>query len=75
MIRLLGNLLRNREGVAATEFALIAPVFALFLAGVFDYGMYINTNMRMENTARSAAEYVIQGGDSGLISDDVITQS
>jgi len=67
--------IRNSEAVAAVELALIAPPLILFLVGVFDYGLYMNTTMQLENTARTAAEYVVQGGDPDLISDDVVLLS
>lgn len=47
-------------GVAATEFALIAPIFAMLLVGTADMGMYILENMRLQNAAHAAASYVAQ---------------
>ncbi len=65
----------NIKGVAAVEFALIAPVLAILIIGVFDFGMYLNKAMNLENTARTAAEYVIQGGDPENLETDVLLPS
>ena len=67
--------LRNNEGVAAVEFALIAVPLTFLMIGLFDYGMYLNTTMKLENTAWSAAVYVTQGGDPANLEDDVLTPS
>lgn len=66
---------KNNEGVAATEFALMAPALIVIFLGIFDFGLYLNTTMKLENTARAAAEYVLQGGDEDDIEDNVIMAS
>lgn len=65
---------RDENGIAATEFALIAPVLLLLLVGMIDFGLYINANMKLENTTRAAAEYVYQGGDPDLLENDVLSE-
>lgn len=67
--------IRNVDGVAAVEFALIAPALILLILGMFDFGMYMNTTMKLENTARAAAEYLHQGGDPDNLEDDIIMDS
>jgi Flp pilus assembly pilin Flp len=67
--------IRNYEGVAAIEFALIAPPLIMFMVGILDYGMYMNTQMQLENTARTAAQYIVQGGDPNNVEQDVVLQS
>ena len=67
--------LSDESGVAATEFAMLAPVLLLLLMGIFDFGMYINMTMKLENTARAAAQYVYEGGDPDYIEDDIIMPS
>ena len=62
----MNQFIKDKSGVAATEFALIAPVFLLLLIGVIDYGVYMNNVMHLENTARSAAQYVVQGATPTL---------
>lgn len=63
---------KNQSGVAATEFALLAPVLIFMLIAMYDYGMYMNTSMKLENTSMAAAQYLIQGGDEALITNDII---
>jgi Flp pilus assembly protein TadG len=66
------NFKDRNEGVAAVEFALIAPIFLFLLIGAFDYGIYINKQMLLESTARAAAEYVNQGGTTDTIDDNIV---
>ena len=72
----LSSFVQCQRGVAAVEFALIAPILLILLIGVFDFGMFINTQMRLENLSRSIAEYIIQGGEEDHVAqggDDVCT--
>lgn len=62
----------QRDGVAATEFALITPFIIFILLGMFDVGLYINAQMKLENAARAAAEYVSLSSDIEAIQDNVI---
>jgi Flp pilus assembly protein TadG len=57
------RLIKCGEGVAAVEYALFLPVLVTLLAGIVDYGMYIHSQMTLQELARAAAEYVVQGGD------------
>jgi len=66
------NYFQNEKGVAAVEFALIAPILMMILIGIIDFGMYINQKMHLENTARAAAEYVMKGGDEADVQSNVI---
>ena len=61
--------------MAATEFALIAPIILLVLIGMVDAGLYINTQMKLENAARAAAEFVYLGGDVADIEQSVLAQT
>ncbi len=47
-LRRLRRLSRSREGLAATEFAFVAPIFLLMLMGIFDLGfaMYIQAALQ-----------------------------
>lgn len=63
---------KDKTGVAAVEFALIVPILLLLLVGLIDYGLYINTEMKLENMARSAADYVANGGDEENLEDDIV---
>lgn len=72
MKRFLFGLYRSEKAVAATEFALIAPIFLFLMLGLADFGFYIIASMKLESTTRAAAEYVLRGGDEDLIQADVI---
>ena len=72
MRKLLNTYIIKEQAVAAVEFALIVPVLALLMIGLMDFGLYINAEMKLENMARAAAEYVANGGDSDNIQNDVI---
>lgn len=67
--------LSDKSGVAATEFALMAPPLLLLVIGMFDFGTYLNVTMKLENTARAAVEYVFQGGDPDNIQEEVFDNS
>jgi hypothetical protein len=66
---------RNESGVAAVEFALIAPVFLLLMAGILDYGLMINYQMKLQDLSRTAAQYVVQGGSDADVMEDIIETS
>lgn len=67
--------LRQDTGVAAVEFALIAPILMILIIAMVDFGMFINSQMRVENLSRSVAEYIIQGGDEENAWGDVVLAS
>lgn len=52
MLRKLGQ-----GGIAATEFALVAPVLLLFLLGTFDVANLVQTSIRLERAARAGAQF------------------
>lgn len=52
------RVLRARGGVAAVEFALIAPLLILFLFGLVEATEVLNANRRVENVAASMADVV-----------------
>lgn len=66
---------RSSEGVAATEFALIAPVLVAMLLGIIDYCLFMNTQIRLELATRAAAQYMLNGGDPENLVEDVIIPS
>lgn len=66
---------KDSSGVAAVEFALIAPALLLLLIGMVDYGLYMNSTMKIENVARAAAEYLYEGGNSDSLVADVFLPS
>lgn len=52
------SILRSREGVAAVEMALIAPMMILVLFGVVETASLVTTNRRVENVAASMADVI-----------------
>lgn len=64
--------IKDQSGVAATEFALIAPILILITVGTVDVGMYVNEKMKAENAARSAVDYVVSGGEETALLESVL---
>ncbi len=50
----------DRRGVAAVEFAFIAPVLLLLTAGVIDFPLYIGTRIELEQALRAGAQYALK---------------
>lgn len=51
---------QNRDGIAAVEFALMAPIFLLLLFGVVDITRYILIVQKVEKLAHSVANVTAQ---------------
>lgn len=66
------KLIRNSDGAAAVEFALLAPLFVMLIMGIADFGVYVNQRMQLENLARAAVEYVVKGGEEENVQADVL---
>lgn len=73
LLGLLKSYLEDKTGIAAVEFALLFPPLVLMMVGAIDFGVYMNHKMKVENAARAAVEYVVQGGHINNITSDVIT--
>ena len=76
---LLRAFLRDRRGASAAEFALVLPLFLLFLLGTIDAGRYIWAVNEAEKATQIGARWavatqLIPGGDSsdGLLQHDFI---
>jgi Flp pilus assembly protein TadG len=50
--------IRNRHGVAAVEFAVIAPVLITLFAGAVNIGFAVDNTIRLANAARAGAAYI-----------------
>lgn len=60
--RLLFRLLRANEGVSAIEFGLLAPILALLIMGIIDFGVAIWDDMQVANAAEAGAAYASING-------------
>lgn len=47
----------SRSGVAAVEFAIIAPVMTILLAGATNVGLAVDHSIHLANAARAGAQY------------------
>jgi Flp pilus assembly protein TadG len=53
------GLVRDRRGVAAIEFALVAPLFLLFAFGLIEFSRLLWTDNALEYAAEQAARYAL----------------
>jgi Flp pilus assembly pilin Flp len=53
------KLLKDNRGVAAIEFALIIPLLAVLLVGLWDLSSYAYEKMRLEQMTRAVASNVV----------------
>jgi Flp pilus assembly protein TadG len=53
--------LANRDGAAAVEFALLAPLLALILAGAVDFGGVVFQRFNLDNSVSSASNFAMNG--------------
>jgi Flp pilus assembly protein TadG len=51
---------KSESGTALVEFAIVAPVLALLLVGLIDFGRYMYDGILAANAARAAAAYGAQ---------------
>ena len=67
----LRRLLRTERGVAAVELALIAPVIAIIILGVVDYGRVFTRTTTLANAAKAGTQFAMisrpQQGDLSAI--------
>lgn len=55
--RLTASARDSRSGVAAVEFAIIAPVLIILLAGATNVGLAVDHSIQLANAARAGAQY------------------
>jgi Flp pilus assembly protein TadG len=58
----LRNFAKNISGVAAIEFAFVAPLMAAALVLTFDVGMLTIQRTDMQSAVRAGAQYLMDGG-------------
>ena len=77
IMRVLRNLVLEHEGSQLVELALVLPLLAVMIVGIFDFGEAYNLKQKLNNTAREAARFAAsQNGQQSLNDSDVaaITQ-
>ena len=58
------NHANNREsGIAAVEFALIAPFLAILVIGVIDIGRFVSDRGQITRSVQSGVQYFMVGGE------------
>lgn len=55
--------LRNKDGTAAVEFALVAPILTILLVGTGTYGLEIVAYSKMRQAVSSGAQYALTADD------------
>ena len=67
-----------RRGQALTEFALVVPIFLLFLLGIFEIGMMIRSKLVLQDAVRIGLRYGAEAGRTsapdGCLADELILQ-
>lgn len=57
------RLIRNQDGVAAMEFALVVPVLLLIVFSTIEYGWYLTQNIVMNNAVSEGARAGVKARD------------
>ena len=63
---------RNKDGAAAVEFGLVAPIVVAVLVGVVTYGGTILAYSRMRQAISSGAQYALSVEDDAVAVKDVV---
>lgn len=56
------RMLRDRKGLAAIEFAIVAPVLTVLIVGATDVGMLVYNRMDTTSSIQAGAQYFMAGG-------------
>lgn len=72
---MLGRLARDRRGIAAVEFALLAPVFLGLLLGAVETGRLLWTRSVLQFAAEEAARYALVRTDATSAEIEAIARS
>ncbi|MEX2137654.1 MAG: TadE/TadG family type IV pilus assembly protein [Pirellulales bacterium] len=64
---------KNRRGAAVVEFAIVAPVFFLFVFGMIEYGRMVMVQQILTNASREGARFaVVQSTDDTTAVQDTV---
>ena len=64
---------RQRRGAAAVEFAIVAPVFFLFVFGIIEYGRMVMVQQVLTNASREGARVGVLDPPTGQLSLPLVT--
>jgi len=67
--------LRSARGQTLVEFALIAPIFVILIAGIIDFAMAMDRRITVQHAVREGARYAAVTDDVGLVCDRVVDQA
>jgi Flp pilus assembly protein TadG len=56
---------RERRGAAVVEFAIVAPIFMLFVFGIIEYGRMVMVQQILTNASREGARVAVLEGSTG----------
>ncbi len=66
---------RQRRGAAAVEFAIVAPVFFLFVFGIIEYGRMVMVQQVLTNASREGARIGVLDPPTGQTSLPLVTST
>ncbi len=65
------NLLAGTSGVAALEFAIVAPALLMVLGGLVDFGLALNDSMQIQQAAQAGASYAFAAQQEAGVSSQI----
>ena len=71
MKRLRNLLVRNEDGAAIVELAIVAPVITLLMIGVVDMSMAYGRKLNLEQAAHRSIEKVMQTSGTSTVEDEI----
>lgn len=66
---------RDRSGVTAIEFAMVAPMMAAAMVMTLDYSLYIVNRTRMHSGIRAGIQYLMDNGRNLTQLETIVAQS
>lgn len=68
---MLRHIFKDKSGAAAVELAVVSPLLCIVLLGIVDGWSHSNHTMNMRAAVKAGANYVMQGGTSEALTQDV----
>jgi Flp pilus assembly protein TadG len=66
ILNILNKFRQSTSGVAATEFALVAPVLLILVLGLIDVSTAVTGSLDLKTSARAGAEYALANSDDAI---------